>query len=163
MAIVACGLFILATGGCAASSKLKAIEGEILFEQEVLKSSQPVVVEFAKGGCPTCALVEPVLEKLQEEYEGRVTFGRYMLMTPFFGVTSAKLRDEYRVAYYPTVILFVGGQEKKRWVLDYTREHYVKVLTDVAGEPAPKETLKKGAVDKGGASVTTTDAPKGKS
>jgi thioredoxin 1 len=144
-ALAVCVLLVLVVGGCAHSRKIKAIADEATFEKEVIQSKQPVLVEFAKGGCPTCAIVEPKLERLSDDYAGRVTVVRFELMRAWFTVTSSKLQKQHRIVYFPTVILFVDGQEKKRWVLDSNIENYRKVLTELVGPPAEKEPSAKPA------------------
>ena len=44
-----------------------------------------------------------------------------MIMTFFFGVTAPELREGYDISFVPTAILFVNGQEKRRWMLNTTR------------------------------------------
>jgi thioredoxin-like negative regulator of GroEL len=44
------------------------------FRSEVLEAGVPVLIEFSTESCPACRMVEPVLDKLADEYEGRVLF-----------------------------------------------------------------------------------------
>ena len=45
------------------------------FEEEVLKSDIPVLVEFWASWCPPCKMMEPILRKLEIKYKGRVKIG----------------------------------------------------------------------------------------
>ena len=76
-------------GGCA--KNLRHLQNIDEFAEQVLLSDKPVLVEFYKGGCPTCLGLEAGLNKLAKEYEGRVEFARFELMPPIFVVTSQEL------------------------------------------------------------------------
>ncbi len=137
-AVAACTMLVLTLAGCA-SEEIRPIKDETDFQAQVLASDKPIMVDFYKGGCPTCALLDPMMNKLAEEYRGRVVFARFELMKPYFAVTSEKLKTDYDIAMFPTEILFVNGKEKARWVIDYNEDGYRKVLNEVAG-PAPAVT-----------------------
>ncbi len=49
-------------------------------------------------------------------------------MTSYFALTSEEIQAKYNIGGFPTVILFVGGQERHRWVMDYDLNHYRAVL-----------------------------------
>jgi thioredoxin 1 len=138
------GYAVLAGLGGACGSKLAPIQDLADFQQQVLLAKQPVLVEFFKGGCPTCLALAPVLAQLADEYRGRAVIARFELMKPYFAVTSEELKQRYDISVYPTVILFVGGQEKKRWALNYSIRGYRKALdaaiagrTEAESEPLP--------------------------
>lgn len=120
-------LMLMCTVGCA-GEKLKSIKGMEQFQREVLESPQPVLLAFYKGGCATCVPLDPVLEKLDEEYKGRAVVAKCMLMTLFFYNTCPELRERYDISFYPTVLLFVDGEEKKRWIIHYNIDNYRKQL-----------------------------------
>lgn len=116
-------------GGCA--KNLRHLQNIDEFAEQVLLSDKPVLVEFYKGGCPTCLGLEPGLDRLAEEYKGRVEFVRFELMTPIFAVTSPELKDQYKVSFFPTVLLFDQAEVRGRWVMDYDLNSYRSALNQV--------------------------------
>lgn len=74
------------------------------FEQEVLKSESPVLVDFWAPGCPPCAAIAPVLEKLAGELAGKAKFVK---------VNAAQERvtaTKYGIQAVPTLFIFKGGE-----------------------------------------------------
>jgi thioredoxin 1 len=49
------------------------------FDEVVLKSSKPVVVDFWAAWCGPCRMVGPVIDEIATEYEGKATVGKLML------------------------------------------------------------------------------------
>lgn len=116
--------------GC--SKNLRHLQNVDEFEEQVLLADKPVLVEFYKGGCPTCLGLEAGLNKLSKEYEGRVEFARFELMPPIFVVTSQELKDNYDVSFFPTVLLFDHAEVQGRWVMEYGLNSYRQALNQVA-------------------------------
>ncbi len=74
------------------------------FEAEVLKEELPVLVDFYADWCGPCKMMAPIVEKLAEEYEGKLKIGKCNIDE------NMPLAQKYRVASIPTFILFKGAQ-----------------------------------------------------
>ncbi len=74
------------------------------FEEEVIKSDLPVLVDLWAPWCRPCLMVAPVVEKLAEKYNGRFKF--YRLNVDENQQTAAK----YQVMSIPTLLFFKGGK-----------------------------------------------------
>jgi thioredoxin 1 len=79
------------------------------FEQEVLKSATPVMVEFGAVWCVPCKQLEPELAKLGAEWGSKVRLAKVDVDE------SPSLTMKFGVMGVPTVILFVGGEAKQRF------------------------------------------------
>ncbi len=80
------------------------------FEQEVLQSNIPVLVDFWAAWCGPCRMVAPVVEQLAEEYEGRVKVAK--LNVDENRNTAAK----YGIMSIPTLLVFKGGEVTQRLI-----------------------------------------------
>jgi thioredoxin-like negative regulator of GroEL len=112
------------------------IAGSDEFQDLIARADQPVLMVFNKTGCPTCVLLKPQLERLAAEYRGRILFARYKHVSAWMKVTSWRILRQYGVYFVPTVILFVRGQERERWVLHYGIDSYRRALNEALGLPA---------------------------
>lgn len=74
------------------------------FDDEVIKSDIPVVVDFWAPWCGPCRLMGPVVEELAETYEGKVKVGK--LNTE----DNPTKTGEFGVISIPTLIIFKGGK-----------------------------------------------------
>jgi thioredoxin 1 len=74
------------------------------FEQEVLKSTAPVMVDFWAPWCGPCRMVSPIVEELADEYEGRVNFAK--LNTD----ESPTIAAQFGIRAIPTLLVFKNGQ-----------------------------------------------------
>ncbi|HEY7832205.1 MAG TPA: thioredoxin [Ktedonobacterales bacterium] len=87
------------------------------FEQTVLKSDKPVVIDFWATWCGPCRMVAPIFEQLSTEYGDRMVFGK--LDTD----ANPDVSGQFAVYSIPTMIVFSGGQEVERTVGAQRYEH----------------------------------------
>jgi len=124
-------ILVLMAGGCA-SKKIISIKNSADFQKKVVQSQKPVLVEFYKQGCPTCVVLESSLNKLADEYAGRVEFAKFELMSAVFVPQCPEIKEKYNLRYlFPTALLLVNGQEKQRWILKYDMDSYRQALDEV--------------------------------
>jgi len=90
-------------------SNLKKFE-EATFEQDVLASEKPVLVDFYADWCGPCKMMAPVIDQIAKEYSGKLTVGK-------LDVDHAQsIAMRYGVMGIPTLGLFQGGRLVDRLV-----------------------------------------------
>lgn len=80
------------------------------FENEVIKSDVPVLVDFFAEWCVPCRLLSPTVEKLADEADGTYKVGKVNIDT------QDLLAAEYRIMSIPTVKIFVNGEVKETFL-----------------------------------------------
>src|SRR3954467_9409664 len=80
------------------------------FEQEVLKSDQPVLVDFWAEWCMPCRMLAPTIEKIAKDYAGKVKVGKVDTDS------NREISIKYGISAIPTVILFKNGQVAQKFV-----------------------------------------------
>ncbi len=74
------------------------------FEEEVIKSTLPVLVDLWAPWCGPCRMVAPIIDKLAESYEGKFKFRRLNVDE------NPQTASKYRVMSIPTLIFFKDGE-----------------------------------------------------
>lgn len=74
------------------------------FEEEVLKSEIPVLVDFYADWCGPCQMMAPVIGQLAGEYEGKVKIGKLNVDE------NPDIAVQYKVMSIPTMIIFRNGE-----------------------------------------------------
>jgi len=80
------------------------------FDEVVLKSANPVLVDFWATWCRPCQMVAPILEELTDEYAGKLTIAKLDLDQ------NQQTAQKYHVMSIPTMIVFKNGQPVKNIV-----------------------------------------------
>ena len=102
------------------------------FNQKVLQASQSVLVEFGAEWCAPCKRLEPILEKLAQEWENT---------SKIYHIDVEEAPDvaiQFHVMNLPTIILFDHGQEQSRLVGLQSRERIIDKFG--AWSRSPKST-----------------------
>ncbi len=93
------------------------------FEQDVLGSETPVLVDFWAEWCVPCHMVSPVVEEIGREQDGAMRVAKLNIDD------NPKVTRTYGVMSIPSLILFKGGQEVARVVGAKGKEAILKDLT----------------------------------
>jgi thioredoxin 1 len=80
------------------------------FEERVLKSEKPVLIDFWAEWCVPCHMVSPVVEEIAREHAQDVTVGKLNVDD------NPETARRFGVLSIPTLILFAGGEERARVV-----------------------------------------------
>jgi thioredoxin 1 len=80
------------------------------FEELVLKSDKPVIVDFWAEWCGPCRMVGPIVSQLGDEYDGKAVVGKLNVdSNP--GITS-----KYGIRNIPTILFFKAGEQMDKQV-----------------------------------------------
>ena len=92
------------------------------FEEVVLKSDKPVLVDFGAEWCGPCCTLGPIIEELATEYEGRVVVGKVDVDN------NQEFTAKYGVRNIPTVLMFKDGEVVGRQVGVASKKTYTDSL-----------------------------------
>ena len=84
--------------------------GDLDFEEKVLKSTTPVIVDFWADWCSHCHALAPIYEKLSSEYTGKLLFAKLN------GEDHPFTPPRYGIRGFPTLLIFNDGREIGRLV-----------------------------------------------
>ena len=95
------------------------------FDKEVLKSSQPVLVDFSATWCGPCQMMGPVMEKLATEFEGKVKVAKVDIDE------CSDLATKYNIMSVPSMLFFKNGEIKDQVVGAVPAEHLSEKLNSL--------------------------------
>ncbi len=93
------------------------------WENDVLSSKLPVVVDFWAEWCAPCKIMAPTIEALAHELQGRAKVGKLNVDD------NSVVSDRYGIQGIPTVIIFQGGEVKEQ-VVGVTSQEYLAQLIE---------------------------------
>ena len=94
------------------------------FNDEVLNSDIPVLVDFWAGWCGPCRMVAPVMDEIAEEFNGKVKIGKINVDE------QRELADKYRVMSIPAIFLFKNGEVVVKTVGAKPKDEFVAMLNE---------------------------------
>jgi thioredoxin 1 len=74
------------------------------FEEEVLNSTEPVLVDYWANWCAPCKMISPLLEEIAEEYAGKIKIAKLDIDQ------NRAVTERFKVRGIPTLMLFKGGE-----------------------------------------------------
>lgn len=92
------------------------------FEEIVLKSDKPVVVDFWAVWCGPCRSLAPVIDEISKEYDGKAVVGKVDIDN------NQDFAAKYGVRSIPTVLIFKDGEVKERQVGLAPKKNYTDVI-----------------------------------
>jgi thioredoxin len=103
------------------------------FHRDVIEASGsvPILVDFWADWCPPCTMLTPILERVVHAYKGTFLLAKVEVDDGH----NMKLAGKYSMRGFPTVMLFIDGEEKCRWH-GAKSEHWVRDFLNQNGVDA---------------------------
>jgi thioredoxin 1 len=80
------------------------------FEEQVLKSDKPVIVDLWAEWCGPCKMIGPIIDEIEKDYEGKVVCAKVDVDS------NQEIPAKYRVRNIPTILFFKDGELKDKQV-----------------------------------------------
>lgn len=112
------------------------------FENEVLQSEKPVIVDFFSDECPPCEVLAPIYEKMAEKYGDHIKFVKILRQE------NRELAQSLNVTSSPTVLFFKAGREVGSRLSGFMSKPQVRMAIDeILGDVLPPAEIKEVTCD----------------
>lgn len=92
------------------------------FDEMVIKSSKPVLIDFWASWCGPCRTVAPTIDRLSKEFDGKAIVGKVNVDE------EQALAEKFRIMSIPSIYIFKNGQVVERMVGARTAEELSMLL-----------------------------------
>lgn len=94
------------------------------FDEKVLKSDLPVLVDFWATWCVPCRMIAPIIEELAGEYEGKAVIGKLDVDS------NPETAQKFGISSIPTLVVFKGGEVAGQAVGAVPKKKVAKLIDD---------------------------------
>ena len=98
------------------------------FDQEVLQSDLPVLIDFWAVWCAPCSMISPIVESMAQEYQGKLKVGKVNVDE------SSHLAVRYGIRAIPTLLLFKGGKVVEQVIGVQPKEAIINMINEYIQE-----------------------------
>jgi thioredoxin 1 len=92
------------------------------FDDSVLSSDQPVLVDFWAEWCQPCKMLAPTIDEVADTYEGKAKIGKLDIDS------NKEVAMKFNISAIPTVLIFKGGEVAKQFVGLTRKEDIVEAM-----------------------------------
>jgi thioredoxin 1 len=95
------------------------------FDQEVINSDQPVLVDFWAEWCQPCRMLSPTIDEVADAYDGKAKVGKVDTDA------NREISVRYGISAIPTVLLFQNGEVAKKFVGLTPKEQFTAAIDEL--------------------------------
>ena len=92
------------------------------FEEQVVKNTQPVLIDFYADWCGPCRGMEPMIEELAKQYDGRAQVVKINIDQ------NMEIAQQHGVMSIPTFVFYKDGKEQDRLVGSQSKDKLMEVI-----------------------------------